>query len=240
MGFIFHSRIAKTTRCADESALPRRIRYMTAGDEVNGRSFRRGKYWTYDSAQALLRIFDFRTPEQLRGGIEKCVKHGLIETGNPEENPLDRRTLADRLRELCRNEQTDLPEQEDIHSQAGKCAYPKGQMIYNETNKVSNKELRENARDTRAAPAREEYRGYGASLSGWLRRRYPGGWRFTGGGAGGLVTTVRQRFGNRPRTLRGAPSPGYACPRAARIGTADADKDSHRRQESFFIFASNG
>ena len=156
MQFTFYSQIAKITHCADEAAFVHRIWYMTSNNEKNGRNYRCGKYWTYDSAQALLKIFDFWTPKQLRRVIKNCVGLGLVETGNFSENPLDRRTwytLTDKAREIYANGQMRLPEQENRDTQTAKSTNPNGQMFNNDTKKDTKKDtMEENPRDTRGTP----------------------------------------------------------------------------------------
>lgn len=167
MDFSFNSQIANITHCADEAVFVHRIRYLTLNNEANGRNFRDGKYWTYDSAQALLKIFDFWSLKQLRRIIKNCVELGLIETGNFSESALDHRTwytLTDKARELYEAGRTDLPKGTDQDTkrangdaQRGKWTCPKGQIIYKEAIKDTIKDLKENARGTRAAPARDIY-----------------------------------------------------------------------------------
>ena len=221
MEFYFNPQIARITKGTDEAVFVHRVWLLTCAKGAISQNFKNGKFWTYDSVAALRKVFDFWTDKQIRRIIKNCVHLGLIETGNFAENRMDRRTwyaLTDRSREIYRNAQTDSPEREDIQTQAGECAEPNGQMIYNEANKVTHKELRENARRTRAPLAREaygefgnvlltadeyarlcgrwdasrvqqeieelscymasrgkQYRNHCATLSNWLRRKYPDG-----------------------------------------------------------------
>lgn len=221
MEFSFNSQIAMITHCADEAAFIHRIWYLTFNNEANERNFRYGKYWTYDSAQALLKVFDFWTPKQLRRIVKNCEELGLIETGNFAENPLDRRTwysLTDKAKEIYSNGQMHLPEWANRDIQTGKSTCPKGQMFNKEAIEDTIKDLRESARVTRDTPARDAYGEFGnvllsadeyarlcerwgesyvqqeieelscymasrgkryknhcATLSNWLRRKYPGG-----------------------------------------------------------------
>lgn len=161
MEFGFNSQIAKITHCADEAAFIHRIWYLTYNNEANERNFRDGKYWTYDSVQALLKIFDFWTPKQLRRIIRNCEECGLIETGSFAENPLDRRTwyaLTDKAKEIYRNGQMHLPEWVNRDAQTGKSKCPNGQIVFNkEAIEDAIKDLRESAPAQNPKQGREAY-----------------------------------------------------------------------------------
>ena len=222
MEFGFNSQIAKITHCADEAAFVHRIWYLTYNNEANERNFKDGKYWTYDSVQALLKVFDFWTPKQLRRIVKNCEEYGLIETGSFAENPLDRRTwyaLTDKAKEIYRNGHMHLPEWTNRDTQTGKSKCPNGQIVYNkEAIEDAIKDLREDAPAQNQKQGREAYGEFGnvllsadeygrlcgrwgepqvrqeieelsayiascgkryknhcATLSNWLRRKYPGG-----------------------------------------------------------------
>ena len=135
MEFSFHTEIARITGCADEAAFVHRIYFLVMNNEANERNFQGGKYWTYDSMQALSKIFYFWTPKQLRRIARNCEKLGLIETGKFAENPLDRRvwyTVTDLVKSIYRDGQMHSPKWANEEPQTGKCSDPNGQMIYKE------------------------------------------------------------------------------------------------------------
>ena len=169
----FNAQIARITRCADEAAFVQRIWYQTKKNEMAGRNFKDGKYWTYDSAQAILRVFDFWTPQQLRRIVKNCVDLGLVETGHFAQNPFDRRTwytLTDKARALyacdqthspgwvCRNADTHLPEGANVDAETSKYTLPNEQKIYNETLKDTIKDtIVEGACEARAVSSKTGY-----------------------------------------------------------------------------------
>ncbi len=131
MEFSFHTEVARITHCADEAAFVHRIWYLVYNNEANGRNFHNGKYWTYDSVQALAKIFDFWTPKQLRRIVKNCVDLGLIETGQFSENSFDRRswyTVTERVRAIYQDGQTHLPKQANASDGTGESIGPNGQM----------------------------------------------------------------------------------------------------------------
>lgn len=140
MEFSFNTEVARITHCADEAAFVHRVWYLVFNNEVNDRNLHNGKYWTYDSLQALAKVFDFWTPRQLRRIIKNCIDLGLVETGQFSENPFDRRTwytVTERVQSIYRKEQTHLTEpangdgktgESDLPEQADENC-PNGQMI---------------------------------------------------------------------------------------------------------------
>ncbi len=154
MEFSFHTEIARITGCADEAAFVHRIFFLVMNNEANERNFHSGKYWTYDSMQALSKVFYFWTPKQLRRIAGNCEKLGLIETGKFAENPLDRRvwyTVTDLVKCIYRDGKMHSPKWANAEPQTGKCSDPNGQMIYKE----QLKDLLEDQLEDRDAHARE-------------------------------------------------------------------------------------
>lgn len=126
MEFSFNARIARLTHSTDEAVFVHRIWYLTLNNEANEQNFQDGKYWTYDSVQALAKVFDFWTPKQLRRIISNCEKNGLIEIGNFARNPFDRRcwyTLGDAAKAIYQDGENDLPKRANAVDQTGDVSF---------------------------------------------------------------------------------------------------------------------
>lgn len=59
---------------------------------ANNRNFHDGRYWTYQSMDALCKTFDYLTPNQIRTAVDKLVKGGYILKGNYNKSAYDRTT----------------------------------------------------------------------------------------------------------------------------------------------------
>lgn len=131
MDFGFNTEIARLTHCADEAAFVHRVYFLIMNNEANDRNYHEGKYWTYDSFQALAKIFDFWTAKQLRRIVKNCVELGLIETGQFSENAFDRRnwyTVTERVKSIYENGRKDAPESANAPDGTGGSICPNGQM----------------------------------------------------------------------------------------------------------------
>lgn len=178
MDFGFNRAIAQITRCADEAAFVHRLWFLIMNNEANGRNFHDGKYWTYDSLQALAKIFNFWTIRQLERIIRNCVKKGLIETGNFSENPFDRRTwytVTETVKAIYANGEKDVPEPGNPEPQSGKSDLtkpgnlisPDGEMIKGAKKDLLEDQIEderrapENKRRKRVEPERQGYGEFG-------------------------------------------------------------------------------
>lgn len=83
------------------------VAYWVRNNRDNGKNFYDGKYWTYNSAEALTNQFPYWTRRQISGIIEKLEKIGAIVKGNYNKNKFDRTswyTLTDDFMYLIASE----------------------------------------------------------------------------------------------------------------------------------------
>lgn len=66
------------------------IQFWCEKNRANGKHFYEGKYWTYNSRKALLKLFPYLTESQLKTGLQKLEEMGYIAKGSFNENPYDR------------------------------------------------------------------------------------------------------------------------------------------------------
>ena len=110
------------------------IMYWYKENRANGRNYRDGRWWTYNSVSALTQLFPWWSAKQLRRISESCRERGAILVGNYNEDQRDRTlwyTPGDELLELygmtqtggciCPNGRVDSPEQASMFAQMGKC-----------------------------------------------------------------------------------------------------------------------
>ena len=74
----------------DEANILGFIAYWVKNNRDNNRNFYDGRYWTYNSAQALTEQFPYWTRRQISGLLEKLEKMGAIVKGNYNKNKFDR------------------------------------------------------------------------------------------------------------------------------------------------------
>lgn len=68
------------------------IHYWVTKNEANGTNLHEGRYWTYNSIAAFSKLFPYLTTKQIRGALDRLVKHGLILKGNFNKTSIDRTT----------------------------------------------------------------------------------------------------------------------------------------------------
>lgn len=68
------------------------FRYWIDENIANNRNFHDGRYWTYQSMDALCKTFDYLTANQIRTAIDKLVKGGYIVKGNYNKSSYDHTT----------------------------------------------------------------------------------------------------------------------------------------------------
>ena len=91
----------------DEANVLGFVAYWVRNNRDNGKNFYDGKYWTYNSAEALTNQFPYWTRRQISGIIEKLEKIGAIIKGNYNKNKFDRTswyTLTDDFMYLIASE----------------------------------------------------------------------------------------------------------------------------------------
>ena len=64
--------------------------YWIEKNAANERHFHEGRYWTYNSAKALNKLFPYLTQKQIYNVLEKLVIGGYLQKGNFGERALDR------------------------------------------------------------------------------------------------------------------------------------------------------
>ena len=74
----------------DEANILGFVAYWVKNNRDNNRNFYDGRYWTYNSAQALTEQFPYWTRRQISGLLEKLEKLGAIVKGNYNKNKFDR------------------------------------------------------------------------------------------------------------------------------------------------------
>lgn len=74
----------------DEANILGFVAYWVKNNRDNNRNFYDGRYWTYNSAQALTEQFPYWTRRQISGLLEKLEKMGAIIKGNYNKNKFDR------------------------------------------------------------------------------------------------------------------------------------------------------
>ena len=74
----------------DEANILGFVAYWVKNNRDNNRNFYDGRYWTYNSAQALTEQFPYWTRRQISGLLEKLEKMGAIVKGNYNKNKFDR------------------------------------------------------------------------------------------------------------------------------------------------------
>lgn len=74
------------------------IQYWVHKNEAENRNFHDGKYWTFNSTKAFLKLFPYLNIKAIDSGLDKLEKAGLIQFGNYNLSNIDRTrwfTLAD-------------------------------------------------------------------------------------------------------------------------------------------------
>lgn len=123
MQFQFDTQIA-AKYSLEEAVFVHHIHYWVMSNEANGRNEFDGVYWTYNSAEALAKIFDFWSARQIRRIVDKCRESGLILTRQLSDNPRDRTlwyTVTDSVKCIYRFGQMDAPIQSNGCAGSVKC-----------------------------------------------------------------------------------------------------------------------
>ena len=66
------------------------IRWWIAKNEANGKHQHDGRTWTYNSRKAFTKLFPFLTEKQVRSGLDRLVKDGVLIKGNYNKSSYDR------------------------------------------------------------------------------------------------------------------------------------------------------
>lgn len=87
------------------------ISWWCEKNAANGKNFKDGRHWTYNSVEAWAKLFPYFTGSQIRTALEKLEAAGLIISANHNDNTYDRtKWYADGLASpICEKSQMDMP-----------------------------------------------------------------------------------------------------------------------------------
>ena len=75
-----------------EAILLNNFYFWIKKNEANDKNFHEGRYWTYNSAKALHRLFPYASERKIRSAIKHLEDEGLVLTGNYNNSAYDRTT----------------------------------------------------------------------------------------------------------------------------------------------------
>lgn len=73
-----------------EAVLLNNFYFWIKKNEANDKNFHEGRYWTYNSAKALHRLFPYASERKIRSAIKHLEDEGLVLTGNYNNSAYDR------------------------------------------------------------------------------------------------------------------------------------------------------
>lgn len=115
-------------------------------NEADGRNYRDGRYWTYNSVAAYAKLFPYLTLKQIRTAIERLLDNGLILKGNYNEDRYDRTAWYALTHPIFPTGQIETPvEEPDSFALKGKADAPQGKSLKNRYNPNMNPSTREHA-----------------------------------------------------------------------------------------------
>lgn len=133
MDYSFNSEIAQKYG-VNEAVFIHNLYWWICKNEANGRHFYDGKSWTYNSIEAMAKLFPFWSKDQIRRIADKLVKNGAVFKGNYNSSAYDRTcwyALSEEVLSvyrhqettecICENSKIDLAE---LPNQNGKSAEP--------------------------------------------------------------------------------------------------------------------
>lgn len=89
MTYIFDTEIAARFG-VNEAIIIQNFVYWIQKNEANDKHFHEGRYWTYNTAEALAKLFPFWTVNQVRHTLGKLVEIGVLVKGNFNASRVDR------------------------------------------------------------------------------------------------------------------------------------------------------
>lgn len=144
----------------NEAIFVHRLYWWVRDNAANGRNYRDGTHWTYDSLAALTQIFPFWSRRQIEGVIARCRDKGLIRTADYNTDRRDRTTwytVTEVVQRAYAPAEMGLPVPGNACPQTGKCIPPNGDAHSTERGNVYNEHLEDQLEDEReGAPARED------------------------------------------------------------------------------------
>lgn len=143
-----------------EAIFVHRLYWWVRDNAANGRNYRDGRYWTYDSLNALTEIFPCWSRRQIEGIINRCREKGLILTAAYSQDKRDRTTwytVTETVIQAYEPIPTASPKRGNAFHEMVKCNTPNGDNHFTERGNVYNEHLEDQLEDEReGAPAQEE------------------------------------------------------------------------------------
>ena len=90
MEYQFNGDVALLAGGVDEAVFIHNLYWWIRKNEANGRHFRDGRTWTYNSVKAFCQLMPFWTENQVRRIIKNLEDKGLVTVGNYNEEKCDR------------------------------------------------------------------------------------------------------------------------------------------------------
>jgi hypothetical protein len=138
------------------------LQFWIVRNRANGEHFHDGRTWSYNSVRAFEKVFDYLSPKQIRGALERLVDKGVLVTGRYSEDARDRTNwygFADESRFLdCGN--SHLPPKANAPDNSGDRDLPSGanaragrgkSLIRTDVNADKNPDVVRSTRGTRLA-----------------------------------------------------------------------------------------
>lgn len=101
----------------DVSALLYNMIFWIRANKANRRHFHDGRYWTYNSAQALCELFPFWSRKKIQRLLKECEEKGLLVSGNYNDNAFNQTkwyALGDSLLLLLKNSYMDCSKTSNV------------------------------------------------------------------------------------------------------------------------------
>lgn len=135
----------------NEAVFVHRLYWWVRDNAANNRNYRDGYYWTYDSVDALTKIFPCWTRRQLQGIISKCREKGLIITAEYNSDRRDRTTwytVTDIVINIY------CPERGNAMHETGQCIAPNGAPHSTKRGTLYKEQLEDHLEDEREGDPR--------------------------------------------------------------------------------------
>ena len=127
MIFSFDEEIAKEVG-VNAAIILDKFAWWIRQNEANGRNFRDGRYWTYNSAKALTSMFPFFNAKQIGRILKKLINDGYLMTGSYNKIAFDRTlwyALTEKGERLMKDKEMDFPKMGNEKSQKWEMGNPK-------------------------------------------------------------------------------------------------------------------
>jgi DNA-binding PadR family transcriptional regulator len=97
--------------------------FWISKNEANDINYFDGKYWTFNSIEALKKLFPYMSQKKIRSTLDKMESEGLIETGNYNKSQYDRTkwyAITEKAKSILLNGKIHLPETANGSAPEGK------------------------------------------------------------------------------------------------------------------------